>query len=168
MAAARLASGGSATFLLGTPCLAAPLSLLHVSPVVFQRLRIVREKSVGSERGPDFGEAEAKYETALAKTPAVAVMFGRGNHCLAHHELSIFDRGIELQDQSSLAVGLAVQDLGSVGRLGDEGSDQYRVGEDGMRVPPDAVPPRGEVDLERRQFDRAVTYARYWAGGVAG
>ena len=28
--------------------------------------------------------------------------------------------------------------------------------------------PRGEVDLRRRQFDRAVTYARYWAGGVAG
>ena len=28
--------------------------------------------------------------------------------------------------------------------------------------------PRGEVDLRRRQFNRAVTYARYWAGGVAG
>ena len=57
-----------------------------------------------------------------------------------------------------------------MGELGDEGSDQYRVGEEGehgMRVPPDAVPPRGEVDLGRRQFDRAVTYARYWAGGVA-
>jgi hypothetical protein len=24
------------------------------------------------------------------------------------------------------------------------------------------------VDLRRRQFDRAVTYASYWAGGVAG
>lgn len=50
-----------------------------------------------------------------------------------------------------------------MGELGDEGSDQYRVGEEGehgMRVPPNAVSPRGEVDLRRRQFDRAVTYAR--------
>ena len=56
-----------------------------------------------------------------------------------------------------------------MGELGDEGSDQYRVGEEGehgMReYPPDAVSARGEVGLRRREF-AIVGDTRRWGAAT--